>query len=79
MITGPSRRFAANVISVAAAGNSRPTAAKIGSADQAGVVPASPIGAAATNSSAEVGMLIAAPAAGGTSRSPNCVSVSPSP
>ena len=66
MITGPRRRFASKVISVAAAGKNRPTAANTGSAVHTGVVPARAIGAAATNNSAEVGMLIAAPVAGAT-------------
>src|SRR5262249_56957867 len=79
VITAPSRRLAAKVMSVAAAGKNRPTAAKIGSAVQTGDVPGGPNGAAATNNSGEGGMLVAAPGAGDTSGRPNCGGVSPGP
>src|SRR5262245_36158767 len=57
----------------------RPTAAKIGTASQTMVASRSAIGVTQANKSVDEGMLIAAPASGGTSRRPNCVNTSARP
>ena len=77
--TGPSARLLENVIKVSSAGNTSPTAAKIGTALQTMVSPCSRNGEASRKHSVNDGMLIAAPDRGWMCRSPNCVSTRPPP
>ena len=77
--TGPSARLDANVSIVRAAGNTRPTAAKIGTARHSMVWPCSRKGDSRMNTMVNDGTLIAAPDSGWIYRRPNCVSTSPPP